>query len=273
MSNEIDFSGNFNNVDPSQIEIDLGHVHIRDQATRDILRRQMEKGGITHADVTALQKYQNGWDYSRIGLLGGALAASVWGRFIRRPPLTMGRLFGLSTFAAFTGASIGTGMQVRAGIQAVNSLENPERFKKALTEMAQEVMAQRQAALRRPPGSQPNVRAPQDGEHTKLADGWDSSKFPQPRASPAPPASDPGSGTDRWSQLRSQKPTAQPTAWDSIRQTYERKPEGNNQSGADINESDAEKERRKAQAEFDALLEKERGFGQGNTSELKSRWS
>jgi hypothetical protein len=205
MSNEIDF--NISAIDPSQIEIDLGHIHIRDQATRDILRRQMEKGNITHADIVTLQKYQNSWDYSvcsyhymapsvhlgstycqRVGLLGGALAASVWGRFIRRPPLTMGRLFGLSTFAAFTGASIGTGIQVRAGIQAVNSLENPDRFKKALAEMAQEVVARRQAALQRPAGSRPEIQTPQDGEHTKLADGWDSTKLPQLRGSPGPTA-------------------------------------------------------------------------------------
>lgn len=64
MSNEIDFNGNVNNVDPSQIEIDLGHIHVRDQGTRDILRRQMEKGNITHADISTLQRYQNSWDYS-----------------------------------------------------------------------------------------------------------------------------------------------------------------------------------------------------------------
>lgn len=51
-------------VDANQIDIDLGHIHVRDQATRDILRRQMEKGNITHSDITTLQKYQGGWDYS-----------------------------------------------------------------------------------------------------------------------------------------------------------------------------------------------------------------
>ena len=121
----------------------------------------------------------------RIDLLGGALVTSIWGRFIRRPPLTIGRMFGLSTFAAFTGASIGTGIQVRAGIQAVNSLENPDRFKKALVEMSQEVIAQRQAALRRPNGQPGQQLPPQDGEHTKLADGWDSGRTSQPVSPPS----------------------------------------------------------------------------------------
>lgn len=111
---------------------------------------------------------------------------SIWGRFIRRPPLTLGRMFGLSSFAAFTGASIGTGFQVRSSIQAVNSLENPDRFKKALVETSQEVIAQRQAALRRASGQPAQQPPPQDGEHTKLADGWDSGKFQQP---PSPPGS------------------------------------------------------------------------------------
>lgn len=97
----------------------------------------------------------------------------------------MGRMFGLSTFAAFTGASIGTGIQVRAGIQAVSSLENPDRFKKALVEMSQEVIAQRQAALRRATGQSGQQSSPQDGEHTKLADGWDSGKAREPTGPPS----------------------------------------------------------------------------------------
>ncbi|KAG9126522.1 hypothetical protein FRC07_003144 [Ceratobasidium sp. 392] len=263
-------------VDPAQIDIDLGHIHIRDPATRDILRRQMEKGNITHADITTLQKYQQSWDYSRVGLIGGALVTSIWGRFIRRPPLPMGRMFGLSTLAAFTGASVGTGLQVRAGIQAVNSLENPDRFKKALVEMSQEVIAQRQAALRRSPGSQPPAYAPQNGEDTKLADGWDTGRVRQPpspqvRASPTSEAVPSG---DRWSQLRAQKPMAQPAAWDTIRQTHERTSSSVERQDSQFGtESEEEKRRRQAQAEFDALLERERSMGQDNTREPKSRWS
>ncbi|KAG8679581.1 hypothetical protein FRC09_018864 [Ceratobasidium sp. 395] len=263
-------------VDSSQIDIDLGHIHIRDPATRDILRRQMEKGNITHTDITTLQRYQQSWDYSRVGLIGGALVTSVWGRFIRRPPLPIGRMLGLSTLAAFTGASIGTGLQVRAGIQAINSLENPDRFKKALVEMSREVLAQRQAALKRPPIAQPSTYAPENGENTRLADGWDTSRVQQPpsapaRASPTPEA---GSPSDRWSQLRAQKPTLQPTTWDTIRQTHERtSPNVGGQTSQLAGESEEDKRRRQAQAEFDALLERERGMGQDNTQELKSRWS
>ncbi|KAG8744708.1 hypothetical protein FRC10_009622 [Ceratobasidium sp. 414] len=263
-------------VDPAQVDIDLGHIHIRDPATRDILRRQMEKGNITHTDITTLQKYQQSWDYSRVGLIGAALATSIWGRFIRHPPLPIGRMFGLSTLAAFTGASLGTGFQVRAGIQAVNSLENPDRFKKALVEMSQEVLAQRQAALKRPPGSQPSTYAPQNGEDTKLADGWDTGRARQPpgvpaQASPAPEAGPP---SDRWAQLRAQKPTAQATAWDTIRQTHERASQSmTGQESQPSGENEEDKRRRQAQAEFDTLLERERNIGQDNTQELKSRWS
>ncbi|KAG9104410.1 hypothetical protein FRC06_002645 [Ceratobasidium sp. 370] len=263
-------------VDPAQIDIDLGHIHVRDPTTRGILRRQMEKGNITHADITTLREYQQSWDYSRIGLIGGALTTSIWGRFIRQPPLPIGRMFGLSTLAAFVGASVGTGLQVRAGIQAVNSLENPERFKKALVEMSQEVLAQRQAALKRPPDSQPPTYAPQNGEDTKLADGWDTGKTRQPPSVPAraSSASEVGPPSDRWAQLRAQKPTAQPTAWDTIRQTHERtSPSMNGQESQASSETEEEKRRRQAQAEFDALLERERNIGQDNTQELKSRWS
>ncbi|QRV76077.1 hypothetical protein RhiJN_04092 [Ceratobasidium sp. AG-Ba] len=262
-------------VDPAQIDIDLGHIHVRDPATREILRRQMEKGNITHTDITTLQRYQQSWDYSRIGLLGGALTTSVWGRFIRQPPLPVGRLFGLSTLAAFVGASLGTGFQVRAGIQAVNSLENPDRFKKALVEMSQELLAQRQAALRRITGSQQPGNAVQSGEETKLADSWDNrSRQSSPAAAPVTPghlAKGAPSG-DRWSQLRAQKPTAQPTAWDTIRQTHEPSSPSPSTQNEPMIESDEDKRRRQAQAEFDALLERERKMGQDNTPELKSRW-
>jgi len=188
----------------------------------------------------------------------------------------MGRLFGLSSFAAFTGASLGTGFQVRAGIQAVNSLENPDRFKKALVEMSQEVIAQRQAALRRSPGSQSSAPVPQDGEHTKLADGWDTGSVRQPPStpSPAPLMPEPGAGGDRWSQLRTQKSTAQPTTWDTIRQSHERVPSSmDKQDNQRDGESDTDRKRREAQAEFDALLARERGVGQDSTPELKARWS
>lgn len=87
--------------------------------------------------------------------------------------------------------------------------------------------------------------------------------------------SEPQTNNDRWSQLRAQKVTAQPTTWDTIRQAHERKAGDPGTAQSDVNntENDAEKQRRKAQAEFDALLEKERSFGQDNTRELKSRWS
>ena len=80
-------------------------------------------------------------------------------------------------------------------------------------------------------------------------------------------------GTDRWSQLRAQKTPAQPTTWDTIRQTHERSKPEDKQGDNGVPESDVEKDRRKAQAEFDALLERERSFGQDNARELKSRWS
>jgi hypothetical protein len=84
---------------------------------------------------------------------------------------------------------------------------------------------------------------------------------------------DAGTGTDRWSQLRAQKTTTQPTMWDTIRQARERKPGEHNQGDNGSIESDAERERRKAQEEFDALLERERKVGQDDSRELKSRWS
>jgi hypothetical protein len=121
----------------------------------------------------------------RVGLIGGALITSVWGRFIRRPPLTAGRLFGLSSFAAFTGASIGTGLQIRALIQTVNSLEDPSRFKKALAEMSQELLARRQVALKQAQGTRLEVNPSQDGEHTKLADGWDTGNHQRARTQSA----------------------------------------------------------------------------------------
>ncbi|CAE6429208.1 unnamed protein product [Rhizoctonia solani] len=270
MSNETSLEAN--SFDTNQVEIDLGNIHIRDQATRDILRKQIEKGGITHSDIVTFQSFRNRWDYSRIGLIGGALVTSIWGRFIRRPPLTAGRLFGLSSFAAFTGASLGTGFQVRALIQTVNSLEDPGRFKKAVAEMSQELIARRQVALKQAQGARLEAKPSQDGEHTKLADGWDAGKFQQPRAQPTPATTDPTPGHDRWSQLRAQKTPAQPTAWDTIRQSHEhKKPDGQNDN--DVPESDSEKDRRKAQAEFDALLERERSLGKDSPHELKSRWS
>jgi hypothetical protein len=83
-----------------------------------------------------------------------------------------------------------------------------------------------------------------------------------------------GPGGDRWSQLRTQKSTAQPTTWDTIRQTHERaSPSMNNQENQRDGESDTDRKRREAQAEFDALLARERGVGQDSTRELKARWS
>ncbi|KAH7345220.1 hypothetical protein B0J17DRAFT_638863 [Rhizoctonia solani] len=271
MSSEMNLDAN--SFDSNQIELDLGNIHIRDQATRDILRKQLEKGAITHSDIVTFQKFRSRWDYSSVGLIGGALVASVWGKFLRRPPLTPGRLFGLSTFAAFTGASLGTGFQVRALVQTVNSLEDPPRFKRAVAEMTQELVARRQAALRQAQGARLEASPSQDGEHTKLADGWDAGKFQQSRAQPTLAVSDATPSADRWSQLRAQKTPAQPTTWDNIRQSHERSKPEDKQSDNGVPESDVEKDRRKAQAEFDALLERERGFGQDNTRELKSRWS
>ncbi|CAE6526865.1 unnamed protein product [Rhizoctonia solani] len=268
MSSEMNLDAN--SFDGNQIEIDLGNIHIRDQVTRDILRRQMERGNIVHSDIVTFQNFRRRWDYSSIGLISGALVASVWGKFVRRPPLTPGRLFALSTFAAFTGASLGTGFQVRALVQTVNSLEDPPRFKRAVTEMTQELVAKRQGAFKQAQGGRLERSAPQDGEHTQLAAGWDSGKSQQ---SGTPVAPDATPNTDRWAQLRAQKTTAHPTTWDTIRQSHERsKPEDKQDDNA-IPESDAEKDRRKAQAEFDALLQRERSFGQDNSRELKSRWS
>jgi hypothetical protein len=62
MSNEINLEAS--SFDTSQVELDLGNIHIRDQATRDILRRQVEKGGITHSDIVTFQSFRNRWDYS-----------------------------------------------------------------------------------------------------------------------------------------------------------------------------------------------------------------
>ncbi|KAG8763739.1 hypothetical protein FRC11_013194 [Ceratobasidium sp. 423] len=271
MSSEMNLDAN--SLDTNQIEIDLGNIHIRDQATREILRRQMERGNITHSDIMTFQNFRKRWDYSSVGLIGGAMVASVWGRFIRRPPLTAGRLFALSTFAAFTGASLGTGFQVRALVQTVNSLEDPNRFKRAVTEMTQELVARRQATLKQAYGTRAEVNTSQDGEHTQLADGWDVGKPQQSTAQSTPAAPGSAPGTDRWAQLRAQKTSAQPTAWDTIRQSHERNQPGDKQGDNGIPEGDAEKDRRKAQAEFDALLERERSFGQDNARELKSRWS
>ncbi|CAE6524275.1 unnamed protein product [Rhizoctonia solani] len=271
MSSEMNLDAN--SFDTNQIEIDLGNIHIRDQATREILRRQMERGNITHSDIVTFQTFRKRWDYSSVGLISGAMIASVWGRFMRRPPLTAGRLFALSTFAAFTGASIGTGFQVRALVQTVNSLEDPNRFKRAVTEMTQEMVARRQAAWKQAQTARPEGNKSQDGEHTQLADGWDAGKLQQSTTQSTPAALESAPGTDRWAQLRAQKTPAQPTTWDNIRQSHERNKPGDKQGDNGTPEGGAEEDRRKAQAEFDALLERERSIGQDNARELKSRWS
>ncbi|CAE7208162.1 unnamed protein product [Rhizoctonia solani] len=269
MSSEMNLDSN--SFDANQVEVDLGNIHIRDQVTREMLRQQMEKGSIVHSDIVAFQNFRKRWDYSSVGLIGGALVASVWGKFIRRPSLTPGRLFALSSFAAFTGASLGTGFQVRALLQTVNSLEDPPRFKKAIAEMTHELVARRRAASQE--GARFEVKTPQNGEHTQLAAGWDSGKFQQSRAQSTPVAPDTTPSTDRWAQLRAQKAPVQPTTWDTIRQSHERDKPEEKQDDNFAPESDSDKDRRKAQAEFDALLERERGFGKENTREIKSRWS
>lgn len=68
----------------------------------------------------------------------------------------------------------------------------------------------------------------------------------------------------------------QPTTWDTIRQTHERpasKTGGQMQDKPTDPVNDTERQRRESQAEFDALLERERNVGQDEVRELKSRWS
>jgi len=79
---------------------------------------------------------------------------------------------------------------------------------------------------------------------------------------------------DRWSQLRAHKATAQSTTWDIIRQSHERTTPSTGGQDKQIDaENDTDRKRREAQAEFDALLARERNVGQEETRELKSRWS
>ncbi|KDQ12840.1 hypothetical protein BOTBODRAFT_56399 [Botryobasidium botryosum FD-172 SS1] len=279
------------------------------QFDKDIYQDQIDKGNITQRDLAVLRSIDMSWNYARIGLIAGSLIPSVYGRLIRRPPWPLGRTFGLATLGAVAGSATGQAWKLQYAFRRMQELEDLERFGRALRDMDVEMK-------RRKGFTVPASNSGNDGLHGRGARGVPRQSPQDPElqrqgASEGVSISSDGAGQDdkpfddgfrpvksqldsdnssaddsspqsksRWSEIRSARPSAQPTSWDTIRQTHEKPnvpssssvpaqapaPSRDPRPSSESPESDAnfdprssrDQEREQEQLEFNRLLEAER---------------
>ncbi|KXN89940.1 hypothetical protein AN958_04944 [Leucoagaricus sp. SymC.cos] len=190
---------------------------------------------------------------------------------LRRPSWSQLRTLGLAAGSAFGSLAVGNALTLKSHYDFVRSLNNPGGFARAVDRI------QKQSG--RPPPSSPVIQRKYNVEeelHGNIEDRQELAT-PEPVAEPLSqsPHTQPQTSSAetrpsrRWDQIRAANAaTTSSSSWDALRQKHE-KPRIQNSGTATSSKIPNEQvdDRTAEQAEFDALLEKERNIGTQNMRE------
>ncbi|KAG8964015.1 hypothetical protein FRC03_002299 [Tulasnella sp. 419] len=211
-----------------------------DSSDNPSIQRQIDAGNITFQDISKFNdpQWQSFRNYPSYGFSAGAGAAGgyLYVRGIRAPS----KIFGLLVAGGLTGFSLGSLQARRTLKKNLQSLDNPDRFSKAMGQIIREKMGKMGVEIPAPPPM---------------------------RKRPGVPESDPQPRTTTWDAIRAARSTAQPTSWDTIRQSHEKQRMTQQPSkSTPSRQSDEMTEQEK----FDAMLDAERRAAAENTDPYAS---
>ncbi|TFK41066.1 hypothetical protein BDQ12DRAFT_678831 [Crucibulum laeve] len=256
---------------PSHLHYDVVWMErtFRSRATTEsLLRPQLESGNLTSQDYDAAVSFLPGFHrhYRTAGVFAGTGLAFKF----RRPQWTNGRIGLFVLFGAIMGNTIGVLADFKAHLSFVRSIQDPAGFSQAMDTIQKQIGGPigRGPTIPRPfeelqsSGEQPNQE-----RMNREQESFASSTNPpvsKPSTMPEPVASPAAASTSKWDQIRATNARkAGSSSWDNLRQQHERttiprSPGGG--SGSDSVAASANNDRAAEQAEFDALLEKERNI-------------
>jgi len=178
------------------------------------------------------------------------------------------RILGIATGSAFGSLALGNGLTLNSHFNFVRSLNNPGGFARAIEHI------EKQSGRPLPAG--PVITRKYDIEEG-LHGNTDAPQVllpPEPVAErtpqlPQPDTSEePARPSSKWDQIRANAATSTSSSWDALRQKHEKSRLQKPNTVPTNQNTDREQDDRAAeQAQFDALLERERKLGSQNVRE------
>ncbi|KAG8934404.1 hypothetical protein FRC02_010038 [Tulasnella sp. 418] len=252
-----------------------------DSSDNPSIQRQIDAGNMTFQDISKFNdpQWQSFRNYPSYGFSAGAGAAGgyLYVRGIRAPS----KIFGLLVAGGLTGFSLGSLQARRTLKKNLQSLDNPDRFSKAMGQIIREKMGKMGVEITAPPPMRKRPGVPESGASQDSQNGpgeemmddsqavdWgkeDAGSAVTSTNASAPSDSQPRTTT--WDLIRAARSTAQPTSWDTIRQSHEKQRMTKQPSkSTPSRQSDEMTEQEK----FDAMLDAERRAAAENTDPYAS---
>ncbi|KAF8642402.1 hypothetical protein AX16_009668 [Volvariella volvacea WC 439] len=222
------------------------HTFSSPAAVDSLLGPERDAGTLSDPDYQRARHFLPG-PHKYYALIGGGVAAPLV-LAARRPSWSNARVYTLLSAASLTGFMVGRALALHAHVKFVRSIQDPAGFSRALENVQNNsgVFVPRGPEIVRQYSESP----PED--HEPALDSW-VTQSAKPDAKEAPPTKQSAS-TSRWEEIRAaNSPIAKDSSWDRIRQNHERV-----NLPASPSDSDPNTQRRLEQAEFDAMLERER---------------
>ncbi|KZT05968.1 uncharacterized protein LAESUDRAFT_701470 [Laetiporus sulphureus 93-53] len=255
---------------------------------QELLRPDLESGLITPHDYQLATTFLPGshryWPHMYAAVGSGMTAGYV--RYLRRPPMSLGRTTLLATVSGFFGAVYGQICRAEAHFAFSEMLDDPVAFSQALENVNKRMggvrplgwTLARAKEVKHGEGVHGNAPRPAEGQWAPDAEGAEMGVGSA--AVPSRPVSLPeectssfnasayvvnvamtnASPSSRWDAIRTAnaRNAGQTSSWDALRQSHERARVPSNPD-----RPPEEPDRAREQAEFDALLEAERKLGSG----------
>ncbi|KAI0094765.1 hypothetical protein BDY19DRAFT_41156 [Irpex rosettiformis] len=240
-----------------------------------VLRPYLEAGTINEHDYNLAVSFLPGNHryWPMLYSIGATVLTASYGRFIKRPPWSINRMVGISSGANVLGFLIGQVKRASAHQQFIKSLDDRQAFVDTLIQIAGGEPSAPQL-----PGRTTTAAYPKDDagvattprQDEDFADSsWPNDPNIAPRSSsptqppPVAPIAEHPQVISRWDEIRAVNAHAgKSSTWDVLRQTHERRQIPDSTQSTEVPSTpplnDAEVERAREQARFDALLEAER---------------
>ncbi|KAF8640929.1 hypothetical protein AX17_000576 [Amanita inopinata Kibby_2008] len=236
--------------------------------TETLLAPQRESGNITTNDYELATRFLPA-SHRHYRIIGGLAAIPVVYAF-RKPGWSTPKSYIALSIATMAGFVLGHTFSVSQHYKFVRALEDPIGFSRALENIQRDlggVVPQGPVIIRhcRSPDSDHDEHAAHESAEPSYSPVVPS---PLPTANPTSP---PLKSTSRWDHIRAENArTTSLSSWDAIRQKHEKTQLS--KSGVSVRANSEERQERRhddgatEQAQFDALLEKERHLSRGNTT-------
>ncbi|EKM83803.1 hypothetical protein AGABI1DRAFT_110405 [Agaricus bisporus var. burnettii JB137-S8] len=226
-----------------------------------LLGPEHSAGSISSHDYDAALSFFPGFHNYYGIILSTATLAAVY--VFRKPSWSRLRFWGVATGTSFGSLALGNALTLKSHFDFVRSLNNPAGFAEAMERI------QKQSGLQQPHG--PVIQRKyniEEGLHGNVEQHQDLvSTEPEPLQQQTAPVQQ-GRSSSKWDQIRASNAAASPSStWDALRQKQQKSQPQKPQNDTPRRNENASDDQTIDQAQFDALLDKERNVGSQNFRE------